>query len=668
MGILSSLFETRNDSTLAEPSEGLLSLFRGNRSTTGKAVNSDSAMTFSAVYACVRVLSESIASLPLPVYERLEKGKRRASDHYLYKLLHDVPNSEMTSFTFRETAMNHLLLEGNFYAEKEFDGGGRVVGLWPLNPHKTWCERINGELKYKSILPNGNQAVFHKDQIFHIPGMGFDGIKGYNPIRLAREAIGLGLAAEEYGARFFGNGAKPGGALEHPATLSDGARENLRESWNEMHQGLDKQHRIAILEEGMKYTQIGIAPEEAQFLETRKFQVTEVARFFRVPPHMLADLERATFSNIEQQSIDFVTHSLRPWLVRWEQAINIELFGLDSNRYFAEFVVDGLLRGDIKSRYEAYAIGVQNGFLSANDISEMENRNPIENGDVYLVPLNMIPVEQLTDPKSDLTDPETNTRGLPRREQRRQSQIVEVRRRLSRSYEKLLKKAFSNIIRQEREEIMKEAKQVLGSRNVDIFLDWISRFYQGFSQSVQFELTPIYFMLAETMKGEVDKEIGKEQGMTRELETFVTDYVTTLSSRHIGQSIVQIRNTLDKAGETGTDLLESLEEKFDSWESDRVSDEVSEEAVRATNALTKQSYREVGIRKLRWVADNEPCVFCQSLDGKIIDINGSFVKKDEDYQPEGAEAPMKPSRNVSHGPLHRGCECTIVSEREVITV
>ncbi|USK85719.1 phage portal protein [Peribacillus asahii] len=412
MGILSSMFEKRNTSSLAEPNDSLLSLFRGGRSTTGKAVNADSALTFSAVYACVRILSETIASLPLPVFERLAQGKGRAKDHYLYKVLHDSANNEMTAFTFRETAMNHLLLEGNFYAEKEFDEGGRVRGLWPLNPHKTWPERVNGELKYKSILPNGTQVVFKAEQIFHIPGMGFDGIKGYNPIKLAREAIGLGLAAEEYGARFFGNGAKPGGVLEHPEALSDNARTNLRSSWNEMHQGLEKQHRIAILEEGMTYKQIGIAPEEAQFLETRKFQVTEIARFFRVPPHMLADLERATFSNIEQQSIDFVTHSIRPWLVRWEQTINSRLLGIDSSRYFAEFVVEGLLRGDIKSRYEAYSIARQNGWLSANDIRAMENQNPIDSGDIYLVPLNMIPADQAKETVMDLSDPD-NQRGLP---------------------------------------------------------------------------------------------------------------------------------------------------------------------------------------------------------------------------------------------------------------
>lgn len=386
-------------SNLSNPSRWLIDALGGNQSYTGKSVNAETAMTLTAVYACVRILSETVASLPFNVYRRLDpKGKEKATDHYLFPVLRSRANGEMTAFVFWETVMHHLLLWGNAYAEIEYDGGGRARGLWPLNPKNTYPERTeDGRLVYKTILPDGRGVVLPFEKVLHIPGLGFDGLVGYNPIRLAREAIGLGLAAEEYGARFFGNGAKPGGVLEHPGHLDEEAIKNLRESWNEMHSGLSKQHRIAILEEGMTYKQIGVPPEEAQFLETRKFQVTEIARFFRVPPHMLADLERATFSNIEQQSIDFVTHSIRPWLVRIEQSVNFKLFGQEgAKKYFAEFVVDGLLRGDIKSRYEAYAIGRQNGWLSADDIREKENMNPLPNGqgEHYLVPLNMIPAEQ----------------------------------------------------------------------------------------------------------------------------------------------------------------------------------------------------------------------------------------------------------------------------------
>lgn len=352
-------------------------------------------MTYTAVYACVRILAETIASLPLLVYERMPRGKQRAPTHPLYPLLHDAPNDEMTSFTFRETMMSHLLLWGNAYAEIEWDNGGRPRALWPLLPDRTFPRR-NQEtlnLEYVTTLTDGSQVVLPKEKVLHIPGLGFDGLVGYSPIHMARQAIGLGMATEKFGSLFFGQGTNLGGIAEHPNALSDKAYERLEKSLNETYSGLGRSHRILLLEEGMKFQKLGIPPEEAQFLETRKFQTNEIARIYRVPPHLIGDLERATFSNVEQQSIDFAVHTIRPWLVRWEQAINSRML-FNSDRFFSEFIMDGLLRGDIKSRYDAYAVGRQNGWLSANDIREMENMNPIEGGDVYLVNGNMIPADQ----------------------------------------------------------------------------------------------------------------------------------------------------------------------------------------------------------------------------------------------------------------------------------
>lgn len=385
---LGKWLEQRSGITLTSPEA--IDLFGVQKAATGKSVSPSTAMQASAVYACVRVLAETIASLPLNVYRITKDGKEKAYDHPLYYVLHDRANEEMTSFTFRETMMTHLLLWGNAYAEIEYDQMGNVKGLWPLMPDSTTVERNEkNELQYRVVLPDGAGAILPKERVLHITGLGFNGITGLSPIAMAREAIGLSLAAEEFGARFFGNGAKPGGVLEHPGKLSKEALEKLRTSWNQMHQGLSNQHRIAILEEGMTYKQIGIPPEDAQFLQTRKFQIEEIARIFRVPLHLIQNLEHATFSNIEHQSIDFVVHTIRPWIVRWEQAINWKLFG-SSTKFFAEFNVDGLLRGDIKSRYEAYAIARQWGFMSVNEIRALENLNSIPNGDIYLQPLNMV--------------------------------------------------------------------------------------------------------------------------------------------------------------------------------------------------------------------------------------------------------------------------------------
>lgn len=387
-------------STLSNPSKWLIDWFGGgSQAKSGVVVNEQTALRVTAYLAAVKIISETVASLPLFVYKRLETGgKARAPDHPAYEVLHNQANSEMTAYQFRETLQGHILNWGNGYAEIERTGGGQILGLWPLLPDRTWPERNpdTGKLRYRTTLPDGQQVILPFENVLHIPGFGFDGLVGYNPVRLAREAIGLSLATEEFGANFFGQGANPSGIIEYPGSLSDPAYQRYKQEIREKHEGLSKSHRIMVLEEGLKFHQVTIPPEEAQFLETRKFQVSEIARIFRIPPHMLGDLERATFSNVEQQSIDFVVHTIRSWLVRWEQAIRSKFFTVSERRQgvFAEFLVDGLLRGDTQSRYAAYAIGRQNGWLSANDIRERENMNPIEGGDIYLVNGNMLPADQ----------------------------------------------------------------------------------------------------------------------------------------------------------------------------------------------------------------------------------------------------------------------------------
>ena len=360
----------------------------------GLFVSEESAMRTSAVYACVRVLAETVASLPLPLYKRLTKGKEKAIYHPLYSLLHDVPNHEMTSFSFRETMMTHLLLWGNAYALIVYKGK-TPVELWPLHPSRVYVDRhsVTKELIYYYSDDDG-QKMYSSSQILHIPGLSYNGIKGLSPIALARETIGLSQATEEFGSRFFSNGARPGGILEHPGIVKD--PEKLRTSWENVYKGVKNSHKIAVLEEGMTYKEIGIPPNDAQFLETRKFQLNEICRMFRVPPHLIGDLERATFSNIEHQSIDFVVHTIRPWLVRWEQAIQRCLLSEgERSLYFVKFTVDGLLRGDFKTRMDGYAVGRQNGWYSANDIRELEDLNPLPDevgGDLYLVNGNMMPI------------------------------------------------------------------------------------------------------------------------------------------------------------------------------------------------------------------------------------------------------------------------------------
>ena len=369
-------------------------------STSGKRVTERSSMQMTAVYSCVRVLAEAVAGLPLHLYKYTDSGgKDKALGQRLYFLLHDEPNPEMTSFVFRETLMTHLLLWGNAYAQLIRNGRGEVVGIYPLMPNRISVNRDDkGSLYYKycrsledAPLNKENEVILLPSEVLHIPGLGFDGLVGYSPIAMAKNAIGMAIACEEYGAKFFANGATPGGILEHPGVVKD--PEKVRTSWNSAFGGSANANKVAVLEEGMKYTPISISPNEAQFLETRKFQINEIARIFRVPPHMVGDLEKSSFSNIEQQSLEFVKYTLEPWLIRWEQSLVRSLIlPSDKGKYFIKFNVDGLLRGDYESRMNGYATARQNGWMSANDIRTLENLDRIseeEGGNLYLINGNM---------------------------------------------------------------------------------------------------------------------------------------------------------------------------------------------------------------------------------------------------------------------------------------
>ena len=365
----------------------------GGDSTAGVEVSPPTAIRSTAVMAAVRILAQAVASLPLPVFERLKpRGKQRAPEHALHRLLHDAPNEAMASFNFRETLTAHVLLWGNGYAEIERTGAGRIVALWPWAPNRVRVFRLPDLRVGYLVTPNeGPEQKFFQDEVFHVAGLGFDGVRGLSVIEQARDAVGLAIAAEKSTGKFFANDSTPSGTLNHPSKLTDEAHLRLKNSWEAAHRGTDNAHRMAILEEGLKWDKIGISPKDAQFLETRKFQVTEVARMFGVPPHMIGDLDRATFSNIEQQGLDFLTHSVRSWLIRWEQEIHRKLFReAEREKFFAEFIVDGFLRGDSAARSTYYREQFMVGALSQNDIRELENRNPIPGGDTYYVPMNMV--------------------------------------------------------------------------------------------------------------------------------------------------------------------------------------------------------------------------------------------------------------------------------------
>ncbi|GHU77110.1 portal protein [Clostridia bacterium] len=391
MNIFSGLFKSRD-----KPKGSIGGGFRFNMGGTssGKTVTERSAMQTTAVYSCVKVISEAVASLPLHVYEEKPNGDtEKATRHALYNLLHLAPNAEMTAYTFIETALTHLLLWGNFYAQIVRDGRGFPIGLYPLLPNLMDISRDNStkEIVYTYRSDNG-EIKLSRYSILHIPGLGFDGVIGYSPIALAKNSIGMAIATEEYGAAFFKNGANPGGVLEFPGTVKDVAR--VKENWNTGYRGSDNAHKIALLEEGAKFNPISIPPEQAQFIQTRRYELEEIARVFRVPLHLVGDLEHATFSNIEFQSMNFVKFTLIPWIRRLELGFEKSLLPpWEQSSVFIKFSVDGLLRGAYKERMEGYSIGIQNGIYSINEVRALENMNLLsdsEGGNLHILNGNAI--------------------------------------------------------------------------------------------------------------------------------------------------------------------------------------------------------------------------------------------------------------------------------------
>jgi len=641
-----------------------------DKTASGVDVTPESALSMLAVFACIRVLSEALAQLPLILYRRLPNGgKERATDDPLYTLLHDLPNGEMTSFSFRETLMGHLCGWGNGYAEIEFNRAGDVAGLWPLRPDQMKVER------------NGTGMVYTYDRkpipaykIFHVPGLGFDGRVGYSPIAIARQAIGLGLAAEEFSARFFANDGRPGIVIEHPGHLGDLAFDNLQKSWKDEHGGVANAHHPAILEEGMKIHEIGLPGEDVQFLSTRKFQREEIAGLFRVPPHLIADLERATFSNIEQQSLEFVIYTLTPWLVQWEQTITWKLIPRERRReMFAEFLVDGLLRGDAQSRYAAYSSGRQNGWLSANDVREKENMNPIEGGDVYLIPMNMMPAND-TGQSSPGGVPSTARQGLPQVEQalspgpspeigrgeleERSAKSARSRNRLGHAYKRMYADVMGRVIRREQADIRKAATRYLGQRDVMMFNSWLDQFYREHRPFVKKNVTPLYHSFGDAIAQLAQDEVNAtEQDMTRELERFTATYVDDFGDRHSDISYNRMRGAVQQALDSGENPADAVEVELGKWD-ERPDDTAMWESVRFGNAIAVTVFGLAGREFLRWHAFGDSCPYCKSLNGKKAGIREFFLEIG-DFQPEGADKPLTLSNNVRHPPAHGGCDCGI---------
>lgn len=474
MGFLTRSFERRGVSVVGEE---LWRSWKGANALAGVAVTPETAMTFSAVFAAHKILAESTAMLPLFLLRRLSGGgKEPAKDNPLYSVLHDVANPEMDSYLVRETLTSHLVGWGRAHAILDYDANGQVIAAWPVPPARVDVRRNEAlQLVFDVNMPSGEKRTYPAWRMLYLRGLSPDGINAYTPIKLAKQGIGLALAAEGFGSAFFGNGAAPQGVLMHPGKLSDKARTNIIDSWNDQHQGVENSNRVTLLEEGMTYSQVSIPPEDAQFLQTRNFQVEEIARWYRIPNMMLnMSGANSTYASVEAYGLQFVIYTLYPWLVRWEKAISMQMIlERDRQTLFAEHMMTAILRGDTNSRYAAYATGRQWGWLSVNDIREFENMNPIEGGNIYLTPLNM-----------------GNSQAQPSQAQR--------------AFLPVFVEAMQRVLRREANDIRAAVQRVLIKRGAEEFGDWLSEFYQEHQDFMARNLAPAAQGYAEALASGLD--------------------------------------------------------------------------------------------------------------------------------------------------------------------
>jgi HK97 family phage portal protein len=601
-----------------------------------------------------------MASLPLVLLRQVGRDKNRATDHALYPVLHDLANPEMTAFEWRELAFAHTLLKGNSWSQKTLNFRGETVELWPLNPNKMegW-ERRGGKLYWLYRNPDDQVQALNSDIVHHIKGFG-NGVMGISPVMQAgRQATGLGLATEEFGSRFFSNGAHLNKILKHPGKLSKEAYARLQASFTADSAGLSNAHRTKILEEGMDIEALGIPPNEAQFLETRKFQVTEIARIYRVPPHLLADLDRATFSNIEHQGLSFVQHTLMPWAVRHEQAIWRDLLNPpDRKTLFAKYIFAGLLRGDTVSRYGAYTTGINAGFLTRNEARELEDLNPLEGLDEPLLPLNMMEVG--AEPPAAALPPPAQRLLTWSVEAPKEQRAVADRRALMNRNVRLFEDAAARVVTRETAAIRKAAKARLGKRDTESFETWLESFYKQLRTWFPDYFRNIMLTYAETIMASVAVELGGEPApLDDEMREWIEGYLANYTEVYAVGGEKQLRSLLAEA-EGDEEAEAAINERMDGWEETKAGKEGFQQAFEAGNALAIYGYVAGGVSILRWSARGESCPLCRKMDGKRIKIGGAFFEPGDELTAEGVE-PLPIIRTIKHGPLHQSCDCLTVA-------
>jgi len=633
----------------------------------GICVDEATALKYLTVFACVSLVAGDVGRLPLNLYrKRKDGGKDNVTDHRLYDLLHNAPNPETPSLNWREAGQGHLMLWGNHYSFCNRDKTGAVQELWQLpDPGGVRVRRAGNELVYEYKV-EGETRVRRRDEIFHIPGFGFNGIQGMSMIGLAREAIGMGLAAEKFGSRFYGAGTHPGGMVSMPieAEMDEDEQKKYIELIKSQSAGIGKSHELMILFNGEKYQPFTMPLNDAQFLESRDHQKIEICGMFHVPPHKIAiHGQNSNYNNLEQENSSYVDSCLMHWLVRWESAINLQLLSEKERRsgLFFEFLVEGLLRGDSAARADYYNKMFQVGSITPNQIRAKENMNPIEGGDQSFVMLNLVPLDQAGQidmalpgdkktPPPDL-DGDDEVKSLraffsDEGESRAQRSIV-ARDRIARRYRPLIFDAAQAIVNRE----TKAIKNRVAGRTSDVagLESFLNEFYEKFPDYIEKKMSPV---LRSYMLAIIDESIA-EVGVDDEpdLDAEVREYLDGYAARHTKSSLGQMLALLE--GEN----LADIDQRADEWAEKRPEKIVTDELVRASGAAFSWVVFGAGLAMVLRNRGPETCPYCRSLNGKRVTPDRPLVSAGDKIDAKDGSDPMHVYETKFHAPLHNKCDC-----------
>ena len=654
-------------------SSALWNLYGTGQTESGVQVDEYSALNLSAVYAAINIISSDIATLPLGLFKTVKDKRKRITDHNSLQVLTYRSNPLMPSINFRKTSVAHVLSWGNMYAEIVRNDMGAVTSLWLLTPDRVTPKWKSGTMVYEINQGSAAPITLPRERVLHISGLGYNGFTGYSVISKAAESIGLSMASEKFGARYFGANTNMGGAIKYPRALGEEAKKNLAASLSGF-TGSDNSHRWMILEQGMEIEKLGFSPDDSQFLQTRQFQVPEIARWFNLPPHKLKDLTRSTFSNIEEQETEYVVSCLVPWLTTIEQNYNIQLLTEKEHKsgYYFKHNVKGLLRGSSTARADYYTKRFYLGTITPNEIRAFEDEDPLDTdyADKTYIQMNLIPLEDIDkepepivqpalenppgEQPPDGEEPEPDERSYWRKILDRDAAHVKLiehrsvigRDKVSARYYSLIRDAAERVI-------LKEAKAV--SKNITNGKSWVNNFYKHMPEYIRKQMGGVLSSFQETIMDQAAGEVGiNTEEILDESKTWINSYFDTYVNRHIGRSTGQINALMGE--EDGSGLVA---QRMDEWVEKRPEKIAIEESVRAGNAAAQFIFWSGGFSSVWRTRGAKTCPYCLELNGRKVKGGQAIFTAGEEFEPKGANGPMKMSGGISHPPLHQGCDCYI---------